>query len=164
MISILVKIKSKLGVNILHWAVNDERMYERKGWDNRNAFSIELKFTEGQRTRWICFLSHLFSITKNAVSLIYLLFIYPWAYIFNWLKSNPVKGTGSRFSACSFIKMLFFCRDMLYDHVIMLWKNQSAHSPGSHLISLCANNCKLINHGIKPSGQQQIQRWFFLRF
>ena len=159
-ISILVKIKSKLSVNILHRAVNDERMYEKNGWDNRNAFSFELKFTEGQRTRWICFLSYLFSITKNAVSLIYLLFIYPWAYIFNWLKSNPVKGTGSRFSACSFIKMLFFCRDMLYrlckqyDHVIMMSKRQSAHSPGSHLINLCANYCKLINHGIKPSGQQ----------
>ena len=49
------------------------------------------------------------------------------------------KGTGSRFSACSFIKMLFFCRDILYrlckqyDHVIMLSKSQSAHSLGSHL-------------------------------
>ena len=41
-----------------------------------------------------------------------------------------------------------------YDHVIMMSKNQSTHSPGSHLINLCANNCKLINHGIKPSGQQ----------
>ena len=41
-----------------------------------------------------------------------------------------------------------------YDHVIMMSKNQSAYSPGSHLINLCANNCKLINHGIKPSGQQ----------
>ena len=41
-----------------------------------------------------------------------------------------------------------------YDHVIMMSKNQSAHSPGSHLINLCANSCKLINHGIKPSGQQ----------
>ena len=36
-----------------------------------------------------------------------------------------LKGTGSRFSACSFSKMLFFCRDMLYrlckeyDHVII---------------------------------------------
>ena len=70
------------------------------------------------------------------------------------------QGTGSRFSACSFIKMLFFCRDMLYrlfkqyDYVIMLSKNQSAHTPGSHLINLCANSCKLINHGIKPSDQQ----------
>ena len=57
-------------------------------------------------------------------------------------------------------KMLFFCRDMLYrlckqyDHVVMLSKNQSAHSPGSHLINLGANSCKVINHGIKPSGQQ----------
>ena len=72
------------------------------------------------------------------------------------------KRTGSRFSACSLINMLFFCRDMLYrlckkyDHVIMLSKNQSTNSPGSHLISLGANSCKLINHGIKPSGQQQI--------
>ena len=41
-----------------------------------------------------------------------------------------------------------------YDHVIMLSKNQSALSPGSHLIKLCANTCKFINHGIKPSGQQ----------
>ena len=45
-----------------------------------------------------------------------------------------LKGTGSRFSACSYIKMLFFCWDMLYrlwkqyDHVIMLAKNQSAYS------------------------------------
>ena len=50
-----------------------------------------------------------------------------------------LKGTGSWFSACSFIKMLFFCRNMLYrlckqyDHVLMLSKNQSAYSPGSHL-------------------------------
>ena len=63
-----------------------------------------------------------------------------------------VKGTGSQFSACSLIKILFFCRDMLYhlrkqyDHVIMLSKNQSAHSPGSHLINSDANSCKLINH------------------
>ena len=70
------------------------------------------------------------------------------------------KGTGSWFSACLLIKMLFFCRDMLYrlwkhyDHVIMLSKNQTAHSPGSHLINLGANSWKLINHGIKPSGQQ----------
>ena len=54
--------------------------------------------------------------------------------------------------ACLFIKMLFFCCDMLYrlckqhGHVIMMSKNQSVHSPGSHLIKLCANNCKLINH------------------
>ena len=40
-----------------------------------------------------------------------------------------IKGTGSQFSACSFIKMLFFCRDMLYrlckqyDHVILMSKN-----------------------------------------
>ena len=42
----------------------------------------------------------------------------------------------------------------IYDHVVMLSKNQSAYSPGSHLINLGANSCKLINHGIKPSGQQ----------
>ena len=71
-----------------------------------------------------------------------------------------LKGTGSRFSACSLIKMLSFCRDMLYrlctqyDHVIMLSKNQSAHSNGSYLINLFANSCRFINHGIKPSGQQ----------
>ena len=44
-----------------------------------------------------------------------------------------------------------------YDRVIMLSKNQSAHSLGSHLhlIDLIfVNNCKLIVHGIKPSGQQ----------
>ena len=42
-----------------------------------------------------------------------------------------------------------------YDHVIMLSKNQSAHSPSSHLINyLCANSFKLTNHGIKPLGQQ----------
>ena len=71
-----------------------------------------------------------------------------------------IKGTSSRFSACSLSKMLFFWRDMLYrlwkqyNHVIMLSKNQSAHSPGSHLINLGANSSKLINHGINPSGQQ----------
>ena len=64
------------------------------------------------------------------------------------------KGTGSRFSACSLIKMMFFCRDILYrlwkqyDHVIIMSKNQSAHSPGSYLINLDAISCKLINHGI----------------
>ena len=41
-----------------------------------------------------------------------------------------------------------------YDHVVMLSKNQSAQSSGSHLIKLGGNSCKLINHGIKPSGQQ----------
>ena len=40
-----------------------------------------------------------------------------------------------------------------YDHIMMLSKNQPAHSPGIHLINLCANGCKFINHGIKPSGQ-----------
>ena len=59
-----------------------------------------------------------------------------------------VEGTGSRFSACSFIKMLFFCRYMLYrlskqnDRVKMLSKNQSAHSPGSHLHLINLNICK----------------------
>ena len=52
-----------------------------------------------------------------------------------------------------------FCQEMLYhewkqyDHVAMLLKNQSAHSPGSHLINLGANSCKLIIHGITPLGQ-----------
>ena len=41
-----------------------------------------------------------------------------------------------------------------YDHVLMLLKNQSAHSAGSHLNNLCPNSCKFINHGTKPSGQQ----------
>ena len=71
-----------------------------------------------------------------------------------------LKGTGSRFSACSFIKMLFLCWDMLYglckqyDHDIMMSKNQSAHSPVALTLSTGANSCKLINHGIKPSGEQ----------
>ena len=87
--------------------------------------------------------------------------------------TDIIKGTCSRFSACLIIKMLFFCRDMLYllykqyDHVIMSSKNQYAHSPGSHFahspgshfIKFCENNCKLMTHGIKPSGQQYIQRW-----
>ena len=48
--------------------------------------------------------------------------------------TDIIKGTCSRFSACAFIKLMFFCRDMLYlvhkqfDHVIMLSKNQSAQS------------------------------------
>ena len=62
--------------------------------------------------------------------------------------SLAIKGRGSQFSACSFIKMLFCCRDILHhvckqhDHVIMLSKNQSAHSPGSHLHSINLNICK----------------------
>ena len=81
----------------------------------------------------------------------------------NCCKCTVLKGTDSRFSACSFIKMLFFCRDMLYrlckqyDHVILLSKNQSTLSPGSHLHLINLSICKyfkLINHGIKQSGQQ----------
>ena len=51
--------------------------------------------------------------------------------VFTVINFIELKGTGSRFSPCSFIKMLFFCRDMLYclskqyDHVMMLSKNQS---------------------------------------
>ena len=66
------------------------------------------------------------------------------AFFKSILTNMNIKGTGSRFSAFSFIKMLFFCWDMLhrlckqYDHVIMLSKNQSAHSPGSQLINSCA--------------------------
>ena len=75
---------------------------------------------------------------------------------------NPLlKGHVHSFTVhASQSKCCIFCQDMVYrlckqyDHVIMLSKNQSAHSPGSHLINLGANSCKLINHGIKPSGQQ----------
>ena len=90
---------------------------------------------------------------------------FPPFLLFEESGQGGIKGTSSRFSACSFIQMLFFCRDMLYclctqyDHVIIFSKNQSAHSPGSYLINLFANSCKFINHGIKPSSQQYIQRW-----
>ena len=53
-----------------------------------------------------------------------------------------LKGTGSRFSARPFIKMLFFCLDMLYhlrkqyDHVIMLQKT-NLHTPLSPLAVTC---------------------------
>ena len=77
-----------------------------------------------------------------------------------WCGSSREKNVWQVHGTCSFIKMLFFCQDILYrlfkqyDHVIMLSKNQSTHSFGSHLINLCANSCKLINHtGIKQSGQ-----------
>ena len=66
----------------------------------------------------------------------------------NCCKCTVLKGTDSRFSACSFIKMLFFCRDMLYrlckqyDHVILLSKNQSTLSPGSHLHLINLSICK----------------------
>ena len=43
---------------------------------------------------------------------------------------------------------------VIYDHVIVLSKNQSAHSPGRQLINLGKNSCKLINSGMKPSDQQ----------
>ena len=64
------------------------------------------------------------------------------------IREHEVKGTGSRFSACTYIKMLFFCRDMLYrlckqyNHDILLSKNQSASSPGSHLHFINLNICK----------------------
>ena len=35
----------------------------------------------------------------------------------------------------------------------------SARAHGSHLTKVRANSSKFINHGIKPSGQQYIQRW-----
>ena len=46
--------------------------------------------------------------------------------LYNECQKFWLKGTGSGFSACSFIKMLFFCRHMLYrlckqyDHVIIM--------------------------------------------
>ena len=55
-------------------------------------------------------------------------------YIQQIISFQSLKGTCSWFSACSFMKILFFCRDMLYhlckeyDHVIMLSKNY-LHSP-----------------------------------
>ena len=65
------------------------------------------------------------------------------------------KGTGSRFRACSFMKMLFSaatcCIASANNMIMSKWcqrTNLHVHSPGSHLINLCANNCKLINHGI----------------
>ena len=76
-----------------------------------------------------------------------------------------LKGKVSRFSARSFINKLFLLpghavlsmQAKLSDmHMIMsaLSKNQSTHSPGSHLINLCANSCKFINKKIKPLGRQ----------
>ena len=65
-----------------------------------------------------------------------------WTMISSIFNSREFKGTGSRLSACSFIKMLFYCRDMLYrqckqyDHVIMLSKNQSALSPSWQSLAL----------------------------
>jgi len=71
----------------------------------------------------------------------------------------PLKGQVHGFTAhASYSKCCIFCQDMLYhlckqyNHVIMLSKNQSPHSPGIHLTNLCVNSCKFINHGIKPSG------------
>ena len=107
----------------------------------------------------------------------------PWLHQFtsSFYVSFPsrVKGTGSRFSACLFIKMLFFCQDTLYrlceqyDHLVMkaaqykfliLW---SCHNVIKEPIctltrqSLALDQLKhlqiavikLIKHGIKPSGQ-----------
>ena len=45
-------------------------------------------------------------------------------------------------------------KGICYFFLWMLSKNQSAHSPDSHLINFGANSCKLINCRIKPSGQQ----------
>ena len=50
---------------------------------------------------------------------------------------------------------MLYCLCKQYDHVSTLSKNQSAHFPGSQLINLYANSCKLINYGIKRSGQQK---------
>ena len=107
----------------------------------------------------------------------------PWPHLFtsSFYVSflSRVKGTGSRFSACLFIKMLFFCQDTLYrlckqyDHLVMkaaqykfliLW---SCHNVIKEPIctltrqSLALDQLKhlqiavikLIKHGIKPSGQ-----------
>ena len=44
----------------------------------------------------------------------------------------------------------------------MFSKNQSAHSPGSPLINLGANSCKLINHGTneQTTGYSEIHFYF----
>ena len=89
------------------------------------------------------------------------------AYFLPWIKESVLtnkvsvlKGQVHGSAHAHLSKYCFFCCDRLchlckqHDHVIMMSKNQSAHTPGSHLINLCANNCKLIEHGIKPSGQQ----------
>ena len=49
-------------------------------------------------------------------------------------KKKQKRLTGSQFSACSFIKMLFFCQDMLYrlfkqyDHVIISCQRTNLHT------------------------------------
>ena len=118
------------------------------------AFSVEVRYAERFHcSAKCCFFFYRCKQDRNSRSFSY----NKWRH---YDVSAFVEGTGSRFSTCSLIKVLFFCWDMLYrlwkqyNHVVMLSKNQSAHSPGSHLINLGGNSCKLINHGIKPSGQQ----------
>ena len=63
-----------------------------------------------------------------------------------------LKGTGSRFSACSFIRMLFSvwtrCTSAWTSSMQAIWschnvvKEQSAHPPGSHLHLINLNICK----------------------
>ena len=79
-------------------------------------------------------------------------------HLTNWMRWNSsdkcflLKGRVTRFII--YQNAVFLPRHAVSSmQVIMLSRNQSAHSPGSHLINLGPNICKLINHGIKPSGQ-----------
>ena len=70
-----------------------------------------------------------------------------------------IKGEVSRFSGMLINQNAFFnagtdCIVHASDMIMsVLSKNQSAHSSGSHLINLCANNCKFINYRMQPSGR-----------
>ena len=99
-----------------------------------------LKFNHSNESYWAVFFSgtvyHVVQGGSNFLSL--------WSFkrkilgcTFLWyclLCRTKFKGKGSRFRACSFMKMFFFCGDMLYrlrkqyDHVKMMSKNQSART------------------------------------
>ena len=133
--------------NKVYWNVPTLRWSAEN--DSRASFELTVK---KMTFRIVSRIHNLGCVLTTLVSCTGAMMLKKWMFI--------VKGTGSRFSAWSLMKMLFLCRDMVYrlwkqyDHVIMLSKNQSAHSTGSDLINLGADSCKLINHGMKPSGQQ----------
>ena len=121
--------------NKVYWNVPTLRW--SAGNDSRASFELTVK---KMTFRIVSRIHNLGCVLTTLVSCTGAMMLKKWMFI--------VKGTGSRFSAWSLMKMLFFCRDMVYrlwkqyDHVIMLSKNQSAHSPGSHLHLINLNICK----------------------
>ena len=124
-----------------------------------NIFSSIRTFHEGGRLSYICckcrFLAELWTLVKRAYNKIVIESKVTNVIITAnaWLKRQFHGSAHAHLSKCCSAATwcIVYASKMI---VIMMSKNQSVHSPGSHLIKLCENNCKLNNHGIKPSSQQ----------